>query len=52
MAKTELRAAADLNHAILARVEAGELTAPNRAVARLEGALVGLIVLTTSRETD
>jgi hypothetical protein len=38
MTKAELRAAADLLRAILASVEAGELTAPQRVVARLEGA--------------
>jgi hypothetical protein len=38
MKKVELRCAADLLCAILARVEAGELTAPARVVARLEGA--------------
>ena len=42
MTKTELRAATDLLHAILARVEAGELTAPKRVVARLEGAEAAL----------
>ena len=38
MKKAELRAAADLLRAILARVEAGELTAPRRVVARSEDA--------------
>ena len=38
--RTELRAAADLLRTILARVEAGEMTAPKGVVARLEGAAV------------
>jgi hypothetical protein len=42
MKKAELRAAADLLRTILARVEAGELTAPKRVVARLEGAATAL----------
>ena len=42
MTKAELRAAAALLRTILARVEAGELTAPRRVVARLEGAATAL----------
>jgi hypothetical protein len=38
MSKAELRSAADLLRAILARVEAGELTAPGGVVARFEDA--------------
>ncbi len=45
MTKTEIRAAAELLRAILARVETGELTAPRRVVARLEGALTALEAL-------
>jgi hypothetical protein len=40
--KKGLRAAADLLRAILARVEAGDLTAPKRVVARLVGAVTAL----------
>jgi hypothetical protein len=42
MKKVELRRAAGLLRAILGRVEAGELTAPKRVVARLEGAATAL----------
>jgi hypothetical protein len=42
MNQRELRAAAELLRALLARVEAGELTAPKRVVARLEGAVTAL----------
>lgn len=45
MTRAELRAAADLLRAILARVEAGELIAPKRAVAQLEGAATALEAL-------
>ena len=40
--KTELRAAAEMLRTILARVEAGEFTAPKGVVARLEGAATAL----------
>jgi hypothetical protein len=45
MTKADLRAAAGLLRAILARVEAGELTAPKRVVARLEGAATALEIM-------
>ena len=45
MTKAQFRAAADLLRAILARVEAGELTAPKRVVTRLEGAATALEVV-------
>ena len=40
--KAELRAAAEMLRTILARVEAGELTAPKGVVARLDGAATAL----------
>jgi hypothetical protein len=47
--KADLRAAADLLRAILARVEAGELTALKRVIARLEGSLVAFEALARSK---
>jgi hypothetical protein len=49
MTKRELRAAADLLRALLARVGAGEVTASARVVARLEGVLDVLDVLARSK---
>ena len=45
MRKGEARSAAEILRAILVRVERGELTAPGRAVARLEGAVTALKAL-------
>lgn len=38
----DIEAAADLLDRILGRIKAGELGAPRRVVARLEGAVIGL----------
>jgi hypothetical protein len=46
MTRAELRAAANLVRAILARVEARLLTASKRVVARLEGAATALEAVT------
>jgi hypothetical protein len=42
MRKRESRAAAEILRAVLAKVERGELTAPRRVRARLEGAVMAL----------
>jgi hypothetical protein len=40
--KAEIRAAAAMLRAIVERIQAGELTAPGRVTARLEGAATAL----------
>src|SRR5581483_1917053 len=42
MLRRDVEAAADLLDQILAKIKAGELRAPGRVVARLEGAVIGL----------
>jgi hypothetical protein len=43
--KSEIRAAAVMLRAIVERIQTGELTAPNRVTARLEGAATALEAL-------
>jgi len=47
--KAEVRAAAEILRAILARVVSGELTASKRVAARLEGAAAALEALVGKR---
>jgi hypothetical protein len=42
MVSQDVEAAAELLDQIVARIKAGELQAPGRVVARLEGAVIGL----------